>query len=174
MMILRSEILKEHSKRQTLFIVNYIGDDPVKFKELVRLFLSGEYRVTQRAAWVLSDCIEAHPKFLSSCLKALILNLEKENLHDAVKRNTLRVLQNASIPEELQGRLYNICMQYLYSDEAIAIQVFAMTVVANIVKQHPDLAVELKTLIESRLEESSAGFKARARKVLKQLKKYAS
>ncbi len=37
-MNLRSEILKEHSKKQTDKIVRYIGTDQKKFDELVELF----------------------------------------------------------------------------------------------------------------------------------------
>jgi hypothetical protein len=44
----------EHSKKQTDRIVHYIGADKDRFALLMKLFLQGEYRITQRAAWPLS------------------------------------------------------------------------------------------------------------------------
>jgi hypothetical protein len=43
----------EHSKKQTDRIVDYIGADKDRFALLMKLFLQGEYRITQRAAWPL-------------------------------------------------------------------------------------------------------------------------
>ena len=50
-MNLREALLKEHSKKQMLKIVKYIGNDQQRFDELMKLFLESEYRITQRAAW---------------------------------------------------------------------------------------------------------------------------
>ena len=57
-MDLKTEIIKEHSKAQTLKIVHHIGSDQKRFDELVKLILENEKIVTQRAAWVMSNCIE--------------------------------------------------------------------------------------------------------------------
>ena len=55
-------------------------------------------------------------------------------------------------------------------DEPIAVKVFAMTVAANICKHEPELKNELQLVIEDQLENASAGFRARAKKVFKQLR----
>jgi len=60
-MNIRAELLSEHSKRQTAKIVDYVAGDPVRFKELIANFLGDTYRVSQRAAWAVSNCIEQHP-----------------------------------------------------------------------------------------------------------------
>ena len=49
-MKLHEAIFKEHFKKQTTKIVQWIDADQDKFDQLVELFLRGEYRVTQRAA----------------------------------------------------------------------------------------------------------------------------
>ena len=53
-MNIREEILREHSKAQSLRKAHYIGEDKQRFEELMYLFLNDEYRVCQRAAWVVS------------------------------------------------------------------------------------------------------------------------
>ncbi|MBM2840584.1 MAG: hypothetical protein HW412_1112 [Bacteroidetes bacterium] len=52
-----SEILREHSKRQAVRIATWVGRDKKRFRQLIKLFLEGEYRVTQRSAWIVNSCI---------------------------------------------------------------------------------------------------------------------
>ena len=97
-------IAKDHSKAQCDRIVKYVGNDPGRFHELVRVFLAGPYRITQRAAWPLSYCVEHHPQLIRPHLQSIIKNLKRPGLHDAVKRNTVRLLQFITIPRSLQGQ----------------------------------------------------------------------
>ena len=168
-MNLRQEILKEHSKRQTIKIVNYVGSNQKRFDELMELFLGDEYRVTQRAAWAVSYCAIEHPDLINKHLKKIILNMNKP-VHVAVKRNTVRLLQVVEIPKSLEGITVNTCFKLFNSnEEPIAVKVFSMTVLANLSEHHPELKKELKLLIEEQLPYSSAGFRNRALKILKSL-----
>ena len=63
-MMLREALLKEHSKKQALQIANYVGSDPLLFAQLMALFFANEYKITQRAAWVVSCCAEKHPQLI--------------------------------------------------------------------------------------------------------------
>ncbi len=168
----RNEILKEHSKKQNLKVAHAVGADEIKFAEIMKLFFANEYRVTQRIAAVVYLCFEKHPEFITAYIKPLLVNLGNEKLHDAVKHNTVRILQFIEIPKSLQGLAFQNCMGLLLSsDEPIAVKVFAMTVLANICKQEPDLRKELKLVIEAQLPYGSTGFRNRGAKILKQLEK---
>lgn len=170
-MRLKEEILKEHSKAHIVYLANKIGPDQEAFDELIALFLGDEYRVTQRAAWVVTHCVEAQPWLIEKHLKPIIENLQNP-VHDAVKRNTIRIIQSMDIPEELLGLSAELCFQFLNSGtEPVAIKAFSMTVLFNIVKKYPDLKDELKMSIEDQLPYGSAGFKSRGRKILKSLEK---
>ena len=165
-MKLREEILKEHSKVQCTKIVKWVGSNQQRFDVLFNLFLHDEYRVVQRAAWPVSYCVRAHPQLIGHHFAKIIKNLQKPNLHDAVKRNTVRFLQNVSIPKRYQGALMDICFGYLQSPtEPIAVKVFAMTVLGNLSKEYPEIIPELKLVIEEQLPRQSAGFKSRAKKL---------
>ena len=171
-MNLREEILKEHSKAQCSKLVKWVGSSQQHFDELFYLFLNDEYRVIQRAAWPVSYCAMAHPSFINKHWNKLIKNLQKPNLHDAVKRNSIRLLQDMKIPEKNHGEVMNICFTFLESStEALAVKVFSMTVLGNLAKLYPEIKPELKLLIEDQLSYQSAGFKSRAKKVLKDLDK---
>ena len=174
-MDLQKEILKEHSKAQTLKIVRYVGNNSERFAELVDLFLKGPYRVTQRAAWPLSICVEHHPEIVKPHLKRLLKNLKQPVLHNAVKRNTIRLLQFIEVPKSLHGEVATLCFDYLQDNkEAIAVRAFSMTVLANIAKTNPDLKRELIMILEDILPYGSAGLISRARNTIKQLNKKAA
>ena len=169
-MNLQQALLKNPDKSQVLRIVDYIGNDPQRFQVLVKLFLTGPYRITQRASWPLSICVEKYPKLANPHLKLLMQNLTKKPVHNAVKRNTVRLLQYVNIPRKLQGFAADICFQYLLDPkEPIAVRVFSMTVLANIATDKPDLRRELLLVLEDQLPYGSAGFISRARKTMKQL-----
>jgi hypothetical protein len=163
-MILRDEIVKEHSKSQCTKIVQWIGDDQKRFDELFDLFLHDEYRVVQRAAWPLSYAVIAHPQFIKKHWAKLIKYMQQPGLHNAVKRNAVRLLQDMDIPEKYQGAIMNICFTYLESfDEAVAVKSFSLTVLGRLAKQYPEIIPEIKLLIESQIGHQTPAFKVRAR-----------
>ena len=169
-MNLEAEILKEHSKRQSLKIARWVGNDPKRFAELMNLFLRGEYRVTQRSAWIISHCAENHQNLITPWLSAMVKKMQEPGVHDAVKRNVVRILQDIDIPPPLLGRVVSLLFNYLTDVEVpIAVKVFSMTVLANVAKRKPDLRHELRITIEQLFPYSGAGFCSRARKILKQL-----
>lgn len=164
------EILKEHSRKQCDKIVNYVGNDPERFAQLVEVFLQGPYRITQRAAWPLSNCVEKHPELLRPHWRKILDFVGKPGIHDAVKRNALRMFQFVQVPKVYQGRTADLCFAFLAdTKQPVAIRVFAMTVLANIARELPELKNELIPIIEDQLPYASGGFLSRSRKVLKQL-----
>ena len=167
-MNLREELLKEHSKAQCNKIVQWVGNSEKRFEELFNLFLTDVYRVTQRAAWPVSYCVIAHPPFIKNNFGKLVKNLRKPNLHDSIKRNSIRLLKNIDIPEKYHGEIMDICFGYLASPkEAVAIKVFSLIVLGNLAKKYPEIIPEIKVLIEEQMSHQSIGFRGRANKLLK-------
>ena len=157
----------EHSKVQTMHVVNYIGEDNERFEALMQLFFAEDWCLNQRASWPLPIIIKKTPLLIDPYLEQLIENLENPS-HNAVVRNTVKLFQEIYIPEEFQGQVINICMKLLADPkEPVANRVFSMTVIYNISKKWPDLQNELGILIESQLENESPGFKSRGKKISK-------
>lgn len=166
-MKLKEQLLKEHTKANCLRIVKWVGDDQKRFDELFTLFLSDEYRVVQRAAWPVSYCVMDYPVLISKHFKKLVDNLKKPNLYTAVKRNSIRLLQDIDIPEKYEGDIMNICFTYIAEPtEAVAVKAFSIRVIENLSKKYPEILPELKTIIEDRWDYETPAFKSRARKIL--------
>jgi len=165
------ELSGEFSKQRTMSIANAIGTDQALFDEFMLLFLGNDYRITQRSAWVLSHCIDSHPWLMNKHLEAMVMNLKKEDVSDAVKRNTVRVLQFADIPESLAGLAADICFRLLQSHkEPIAVKAYAMTIIYNLSQQYTELSDELVLTIEDLLPFGSPGIKSRGMKIMKAIK----
>jgi hypothetical protein len=170
-MNIRQALLQEHSKNQMLKIVAYVGNDKKRFAELMNLMLTNEYRIAQRAAWSVSSCIEKDGTLVEPWLAKMIANLHSKDLHDAVKRNTLRVLQEIDIPEKYAGVLFDACSTYLHNlNEPIAVRAFSLSVLANISKKYSELKTEVMHSAESLLRCGIPALESRSKKVLKQLK----
>lgn len=169
-MNLLEAVKKQRSLAQRNKIISYVAKDPKRFAELIDIFLEGPYRITQYASWPITVCAERYPDLLKPHLKKLVKNLRREGLHDAVKRNTVRSLQFIDVPKSLQGEVVDVCFKYLTGDEALAIKVFSMTVLARIAKDQPELKNELIPIIEDQMPYGSPGLRSRGSKILKKLK----
>jgi hypothetical protein len=165
---IETELRKGHTKAQCDRIVNYIGGRKDRFAELMKLFFSGEYRITQRAAWPMSYCVRNHPVLVKPWIKKLLDLLESESAHSAAKRNTVRLLQFVEIPKRYEGRLMNTCFGFIGDPgEAIAVKAFSLTVLENLGSAYPEILPEIKTIIAARWDQETPAFHSRAKKILK-------
>jgi hypothetical protein len=166
-MDLLKAVEKEHSKTQCEKIVRYVGNDKERFAELMQLFLKGEYRTTQRAAWPMSICVQNHPELIAPYYKQILPLLQKTGLHIAVVRNIVRLLQYVNIPKRYHGQIMNCCFDFVADHEtAAAIKAFSLTILENLSTVYPDIKPELKLLIEERWPYETAAFKVRAKKIV--------
>jgi hypothetical protein len=171
-MNIKERLEQEHSKTLTTAIVNYVGEDKKRFKELMQIFLNGEYRLTQRAAWPLSYLAIDHPTLLEPYLDVFIKKLDDEKAHPAVARNILRVLQSIEIPEKHQGHLIDKSFKLIMSEmQPAAIRAFSITVASKISKHYPELKNELLIILnELNALPQLPSMKSRIKMALKELK----
>jgi hypothetical protein len=160
----------EHSKKQTDRIVAWVGGDKERFKALIDLFLKGEYRITQRAAWPLSYCVRGHPELIEPYYRQLLRNLSRKDIHVAVVRNTVRLLQDVNIPKRWHGRVMSVCFGFVGEVQTpIAVKAFALTILSHLSRDYPEIRSELKLVIEEQWEQATPAFRSRAKQVLKSM-----
>ncbi len=149
------------------YVAYCIGDSEKEFDRLMQIVLCGKEPVVQRAAWAMDACLEKFPDLLSPYVNILI-NALPQFTNDGVKRQVVKALSVRNIPESLQGQMTDLCFCWLQaSTTPVAIKVHCMQILANITMQHPDLAVELRTIINEQMPRNSVGFASRGRKILK-------
>lgn len=166
-MNIRAALLEVHSKAQAEKICNYVGDNPEKFAELMTFMFGSVYRLSQRAAWPVSYCIQRHPELITPYWTKLARQLEREDAHVAVRRNVARLLQFVEIPKRYAGRIFDACYA-LVADPAqpVAVRCFSMSVAAKIAKDSPDLLGELRTVVGHHPQSMTSALRIRASRVL--------
>jgi hypothetical protein len=171
-MNLITELGKRHSLAQKNRIIRYVGTDKKRFAGLVKIFLGDNYRLTQWAGWPLSDIVKEHPEMIKPYLRPMLKSVDRPNMHEAVKRNVMRLMQFIDIPPALAGLAFEKAFT-LFSDtgEPIAVRVFSMQVMADVAMMEPELKNEVIVAIEDQLPYGSTGFRNRANKLLKKLKR---
>ena len=169
-MDIKETLLKEHSKATTNAVISYVGNRPDRFKELFTLYLKGESLVRQRAAWPLSYIVTLFPELIRPYFGKLVKYLKENDHHPAIYRNAFRFLQTIEIPEKYEGPILDIAFKYIKDIKApVAIQAFAMTTAANIAMKYPELKKELIAIIEENLPYAANGYKARAKKTIREI-----
>jgi hypothetical protein len=159
-MNIKTALLREHSKTQTNQIVAWIGSDQIRFNSLFALFISDNYRLVQRSAWPLSYAVLAHPFLIKKHYALLFKKLEDATSHDAVKRNTLRILQAIDVPKKYHGTLMHLCFNFINTPtEKTAIRSFALTVFHRISKTNNEIITAIKTIISEILTYQKTYFK---------------
>ncbi len=166
-MNIREILSSGQSKANTTAIVEYIGGDPERFAVLMSIFFKGEYRPTQRAAWPISVAAEKRPELLRPYLSKLVDQLPLTEVHSAVKRNVVRLLQYVEIPKRLQGKVYSHCLDLIADPgETIAVRAFAITVAERIAGDEPALREELRLVVSQNMAGATAAIRVRTRRIL--------
>jgi len=165
-MILADQLLLEISRRNTDYVAKVIGNDTDLFNELMDLLFLGKPPLPLRASWVVSTVTDIHPGLLAPYTTRIIKNL-KSFSHTGVHRNLLRQLAKTEVTEELQGELFDLCYQWLFSrNEPPAVKVHCMQILFNISEKEPDLKPELRLVFEELIQHESAAIRSRSRQLL--------
>ncbi|AYA36752.1 hypothetical protein D3Y59_06580 [Hymenobacter oligotrophus] len=171
-MNLQDELLREHSRLHYQRLTAYIGADETRFAALMRLLFAGPRRLTQMAAGLLGHCAEAQPHLLATYLQELLPFCQLPNQPDAVLRNTMRALQFADVPADVQAQAFDSCLAALGNPTTpVATQTFALSAATRLCEQHPALAEELLWALEPLLPQARSALRSRAQKELPKLRR---
>jgi len=164
------ELKERNSKALWIEIFNDIGSDKNKFSMLMDLFLGEDRRLALSSSQPVGMIGEKKPILIQSYLVRMVKHLHTNPI-DGVKRNTLRIFQFNTIPDEVEGEFFDLALSYVISiSEPVAIKAFSMTVVRKICQKYPELSQEVIPILERLIEESdSAGIRNRGGKELKKL-----
>lgn len=169
-MNIRTALLKEFSKMNSVKISLQIGSNESLFADLITCYLDKDQEIARRAAWALSFCFEQNPQLFDKYINVFVEIMNNQDCHDAVKRTATQALQFMEIPEELEGFVYDYGINILNdSNSANAVKAYTLSILQNIVLKYPELKQELVSIVQSKIEFETPAFKSRAKKLLKEL-----
>lgn len=168
------ELLTFHSSRETAdMIASLIKKQPALFDQLVTASLSNQYPDCMRAAWAMQICCAEHPEWIAPYIPTHS-NAFFKTKYNGVKRNFLKILADhidvLKLPEP--DLIINTAFDIIANPkEAVANRVYGMVIIFQYSKKEPDLANELRAIIEYELPEAKAAFRSRGKKILAALSK---
>ncbi|MEL6924403.1 MAG: hypothetical protein AAFO94_10180 [Bacteroidota bacterium] len=164
-----TEILdKRLSKTETEQLAKVIGGDPEIFAQLFKVSISGDTEKAPRAAWLIDHLLDRHPTLLSPHLAKAVSEFGNMEHHNSIHRNLGKSLLRVSIPDDLQGELYDTCVAHLLSPPvAIAIKAHAMEIATRIALPYEELRSELLTILLELVEDGSPGVVSRGKRMIK-------
>lgn len=156
-------------KQEAILVAQSISENPEMVEELWQFCISdSEY--SWRATWILDKVYDITPDLVRIYIPQMIELIPKlEN--ESKKRQFLKLISLEPLPSNISGEFINHCFDLLISSiSAIAIKVYAMQVLYNFSLQEPDLQNELTLIIEEGMENGTAGYCSRGRKILKAMR----
>ncbi len=166
------ELLRlEASRRNVDQIIEMINQHPEFSGLLWNIYLKNSGQESRRAAWVIDLLIEKGFNFNDHQIAEIIdfLPLLK---NQGMKRHSLRILDNQSIPEEQIGQLVDICFKWLEAPESsVAVKMYSIKILMKVSEKEPLISRELSDIIELQLEGSTPGFRSIGLKTIMQLQK---
>lgn len=163
------QLSKEHSRINTDLISRSVGDDPKEFKKIIDIIYSGKAPLPQRASWLLMVVSRKHPELIAP-YTSLFINTINDFKIDGIKRNMLTALTTQKVPKKLEGKLVNICFDFILSrNEMVAVKTLSLEILSTLIVKYPELKNELRFVIIDQISKTSIAFQAKGKKLLELL-----
>lgn len=159
------------SRQMALRVADYACTGEETFSELMNCFFSDHYRLAQRAAYSAGIAAQKRPEFIQPYIGKLAACLTRKDVHDAVIRNSVKILEIIAIPAAFHAEVMNACFE-LAADRMVpvAIRAFSLTVLYRLSLIYPEIKKELRIIIEEGMEFEKAAFRSRGKKILALIK----
>ncbi len=154
-------------------MAHYLSKNQTEIKSLLKGLTSKDIEKTKKAAWCLGKLGEVCPQGLEKHQSELLRILMDKSLHDAVYRNIFRVFCFQIPTENNEGKFINLAISYFEdATNASAIRAFALKGLTPVLKKHPELIQEVKSIIEWSWDSASPGLKSISKNTLKIIEPY--
>lgn len=169
--LLEQLLLQEMSRRNTNLVAEVISHDPARFSQAVEIVMKEKEPVSRRAMWAIDIACEKKPGLIAPYLSALLQKMTGFR-HDAFRRHILRIAARLPFQEHTKGILLTVCFDLLTDNQqAVAVKAHAMSILARLAVEEPDIRHELAETISHQLAEATPGYRSQARKILSTLKR---
>lgn len=157
------------SKDEIDALLQSVFEKKISIQEIITLLNNHETQF--QASWLLTHLVEAQPNSLTKSDISQLVRILEETAHEGLERNIWRSLNFIKIPSVMHENLINLAFDRLENHHtAIAVQVFAMSVLEKLLVNELELQLALKSLLELKLErQPTPGLKSRALKIIRKI-----
>ncbi len=174
----------DHSREKRLLYANLVLDNPDLIPKLLEILFMVDDKISARAAWVFEFMCGENLEAATPYLDMFTENIHKVYLDSAVRPvakvceylvkayyskedNTIKT----TLQPKHQEKIIEACFDWMINDEKIAPKAYAMNTLYLLGQDYDWIHPELVLILERDYHIQSSGFKARAKHILKKLKK---
>lgn len=174
-----------HSREKRLFYANLAINNPELIPKLIEILFMVNDKISPRAAWVLEFMCGSSIDTILPFLDTFTERINTVHLDSAVRpvakicellaiaytdkhSNTVKETLNQTHKQHI----IETCFDYMINDAKVAPKAYSMNTLFLLGKEYDWVYPELKLILEQDFHKESAAFKARARHILKKLKKH--
>jgi len=149
-------------------VIDYIGSSAERLDELMNLVLGDEDRLSINASWVLYHALDVEALDFTNYVERSIDPMLRP-ANPMIERGLLKMFQVIERwPEERFSEIVDHMMAIIMNTNSmIAAQALSMEALWKHLQPYPELINELMIVVEEGVPYGSAGYKAKARKILK-------
>ncbi len=173
------------SRENRLKYANMVLKDMCLFPKLMDIMFRVDDKVSSRAAWVFEFVCAEYIYAIIPYLDTFTSNLKKVHLDSSVRpiskvcgfiastyySKEPNTLKKALKPKHIE-RIIEVCFDWMINDEKIAPKVYAMETLFLFGKDYDWIHPELAQILEQDFPTQSAGYKVRAKRILKKINKH--
>ncbi len=172
------------SRKNRLKYAHMVMNDLSLLPKLLDVLFMVDDKVSCRAAWVLEFVCGENLEVIIPFLDTFTNNIHKvtmdsavrpvakvcENLAKAYYSKTNNNIKTALQPKHKEN-IIEACFDWMISKQKVAVKAYSMNTLYLLGKDYSWIHPELKLILERDFNSNSAGFKARARHILKKIKR---
>lgn len=173
-----------HSREKRLHYANLLLEDTSLIPKILDVLFMVNDKISPRAAWVLEFMCGENLEALIPHLDVFTQNMHRVHL-DSAERPVAKIceylakayygkepskIKEALLPRHRE-KIIELCFDYLINDVKIAPKAYSMNTLFLLGKDYDWVNHELAVILERDFQMQSSGFKARARHILKKIKK---
>ncbi|MFD1163519.1 MULTISPECIES: adenylosuccinate lyase [Hwangdonia] len=173
-----------HSREKRLYYANMVINNKDLIPKLLEIMFWVNDKASPRAAWVFEFMCKKNIDAIIPYLDTFTENMHKVHLDSAVRpvakiceflatayhSKTQNNIQTA-LTKTHKERIIEVCFDYMINDEKIAPKAYSMNTLFLFGKDYDWVHPELALILERDFQMQSSGFKARAKHILKKIKK---
>ena len=175
------------TREKRLFYAQMIIDNPKMVPNVLEILFRVDDPLSCKAAWILEYVCNTNLELLLPCLDSFTQQIHNVYLDSAV-RPVAKICEllvksfyekdennvKSALQLKHQEKIIEVCFDYMINDEKVAPKAYAMNTLYLLGKDFDWIHPELAQILERDFYYQSAGFKARAKHLLKKMKKNSS
>ena len=148
-------------------LVSEVYQNPTLIESIIVHIENPNRTVAWRTAWIIDKLSTKKPSLIEPYHKTLVEMLKKTG-SNSIRRHLTKILGANPTKECEDGELIDKCLNWVIHPKIpIAVKANAMQLLFELCKIYPELIPEFRIVVEEGLPTGSAGYKSRARMILK-------